>query len=168
MRKSLEAAALFALALLFWITYQAFAGPNRLPDRVATHFDAAGNANAWGPPTVLWVLPIAAAGLYLLLTVISRFPVAFNYPVRVTKDNLARLQAVALDMLVLLKTELVCFFLLLQWAIVRSARSGEGHIFLLLVPVLVVVVVATAGWGFVAMLRAAKRPAGSQNSGPVE
>lgn len=165
MRKFLEAVSLFALLMLFWITYQALAGLNRLPDRVATHFDAAGNANAWGPPTVLWVLPITAAGLYLLMTIVSRFPVAFNYPVRVTKDNAARLQAAALDMVALLKTELVSFFAILQWAIVRSARRGEGHIFALLVPALVIVVLSTVGWSLVAMLRAGRRQTGKENPG---
>ncbi len=165
MRKSLEVVALFALFLLFWITYAALEGPNRLPDRIATHFDAAGNANGWGPPTVLWVLPVAALGLYLLMSVVARFPSAWNYPVRVTRENLDRLQSVALNMVALLKTELVCFFALLQWAIVHSARSGHGRAFALLVPVLLVVVFGTIGLSFMAMLRAARPQTGSEGSG---
>lgn len=156
MRKSLEAIALFALMLLWWITYEALAGPNRLPDRIPTHFDAAGHANGWGPPAALLLWPIVAVGLYLAMTVVSRFPGAFNYPVRVTRENLARLQSVALDMVGWLKAELVCFFALLQWATVRAARSGEGHLFAIIVPAMLIIVFSTVGWSFVALFRAAR------------
>ena len=64
MRKSLEAITLAFLTFLFQITWQAFHGATPLPDKVPTHFDAAGNANVWGPPGTLWLLPLVAVGLY--------------------------------------------------------------------------------------------------------
>ncbi len=156
MRKSLEAIALIALFLMGWVTYLAFEGPDRLPDRVPIHFDMAGNPNGWGSPAVLLLLPIVTAGLYFAMTVVSRFPSTFNYPVRVTRENLARLQSVSLNMIAWLKAELCCFFAILQWAIIRAVRSGQGHLFALLVPALLVVVFSTIGWHFVALFRAAK------------
>jgi len=50
MRKLLEAVSVAGLVALYWFTWSALYGPNRLPDRVPTHFDAAGNPNAWGSP----------------------------------------------------------------------------------------------------------------------
>jgi uncharacterized membrane protein len=156
MRKSLEAIALIALFLMGWITYLAFDGPDRLPDRIPTHFDIAGNPNGWGSPAALLLLPIVAVGLYFAMTVVSRFPAAFNYPVRVTRQNLPRLQSLTLDMIVWLKAELACFFAILQWAIIRAVRSGQGQLFTWLVPGLLIVVFSTIGWHFVALFRAAK------------
>ena len=146
MRKSLEAIGLIALAVLVWITYQALAGPERLPDRIPTHFDMAGNANGWGSPAMLLLLPVVAVGLYLAMTVISRFPMAFHYPVRVTPANLPRVQELTLDMVTWLKTELACLFAVLQWWMIQAARSGDGRLPALLVPGFLVVIFATVGW----------------------
>ena len=107
MRKILELAGILALGLLVYLTWAALNGPNRLPDRVPTHFDAAGNANAWGSPNGLIIMPVIAAGVYLLMTIVARFPAAFNYPVRVTPVNLPRLQSITLDMIAWIKVEMV-------------------------------------------------------------
>ena len=156
MRKSLEAIALIAMALLVWITYDALTGPNRLPDRIPTHFDAAGNANGWGSPAALILLPIVAIGLYFAMSITALFPGVFHYPVRATRLNMPRLQEISLSMISWLKAELSVFFAVLQWAIVRAARSGQGSLFALLVPALLVVVFSTIGWHFFSMIRAAR------------
>src|ERR1017187_4836177 len=80
MRKSLEAIGLIALAVLVWITYQALAGAERLPDRIPTHFDMAGNANGWGSPAMLLLLPVIAAGLYLAINRDIPFPYGISLP----------------------------------------------------------------------------------------
>jgi len=160
MRKLLEGVGLGALALLIWITYSALTGPTRLPDRIPTHFDAVGNANGWGSPAALLLLPIVAVGIYLLITVVSMFPASFNYPVRVTAENRERLQELTLDMVTWLKTELACLFAWIQWAILQSVRSGEGRLPSLLVPGFLVVIFATALWHIFALFRAA-RPGGA-------
>lgn len=157
MRKTLEILALFVLVLLCSITWAAVYGPNHLPDRVPTHFDAAGNANAWGSPSGMILLPAIAVGLYLLMSLVSRFPGAFNYPVRVTPQNIARLQSVTLDMIAWLKTELLCLFTVLQGAFIHAARTGEGHLFPVIPPFFIAAIFATAGWHFYAMFRGARK-----------
>lgn len=160
MRKSLEFAALIALGILAWITVAALYGPDRLPDRVPTHFDAAGHANGWGSPAGMIIMPIVAVGLYLLMTLAGRFPSAFNYPVRVTPLNLPRLQTVALNMIAWIKVEIACLFAVLQWVFVQSARSGEGHLFPLVLPVFLVVIFGTVALHIAALFRAAAGPGG--------
>ncbi|HUX43181.1 MAG TPA: DUF1648 domain-containing protein [Terracidiphilus sp.] len=154
MRRSLETIALFALALTVWITYRALAGPVRLPDRIPVHFDAAGAANGWGSPSILLLLPVIALAIYLMLTVVSLFPVTFNYSVRATEQNRGELQRIVQRMLLWMKTELVCLFAVLQWAIIEAARSGQGHLFPWVVPPFLVLLFGTVGWYIVAMFRA--------------
>ncbi len=161
MRKTLEAIGLGGLAVMFWVTYSAFNGPNPLPDRIPTHFDAAGNPNGWGSPQTLWLLPVLGASLYLVITVVSQFPASFRYSVQVTEANRARLQEVTLDMLAWFKAELVCLFAVLQWWMIQAARNGGGHMSPFLVPVFLVVVFATAGWHVVALFQAARTGSGS-------
>ncbi|MGA8671351.1 MAG: DUF1648 domain-containing protein [Terracidiphilus sp.] len=156
MRKTLEFIGLLALVTLFWFTWSALYSPNRLPDRVPTHFDAAGNPNAWGSPNGMILLPIVATVLYLLVSLVSRLPESFHYPVRTTPQNIARLQTVTLNMVLWLKVEIVCLFALLQWVWIQAARSGDGHLFPMILPFFIAAVFGTIGWSVVAMFRAAR------------
>ncbi len=60
----------------------------RLPARVPAHFSLSGQVDAWGSKNSLLVLLVATVVIYGGLTFVSRFPRWFNYPVRVTADNL--------------------------------------------------------------------------------
>jgi uncharacterized membrane protein len=156
MRKTLEVIGLGALGLLAWITYWAIDGPNPLPQRIPTHFTAAGQPNAWGPPSALWLLPIVAAGVYLLISVVSLFPGSFNFPVRSTPANRPRLEALTLQMMSWIKLEMVGLLLFIQWSIIQSVRNGRATLPPVMVPLFLVVVFATAGAHLVAVFRAAK------------
>jgi uncharacterized membrane protein len=68
MRKTLEAISMGALAVLIWSTYRALTGPIRLPARIPTHFNLAGQPDSWGTPAMLLLLPALGVGLYLLMT----------------------------------------------------------------------------------------------------
>ncbi|HXR39949.1 MAG TPA: DUF1648 domain-containing protein [Terracidiphilus sp.] len=161
MRKTFEAISLGALAVLWWITWRALAGPGQLPGRIPTHFNAAGEPNAWGPPGALWLLPVAATGLYLFISLVALFPAAFNFPVRVTPVNRPLLEALTLQMIGCLKAELACLFLYIQWAILVSVRNGRASLSPLIVPLFLVAVFANIGWHMVAVFRAARARTGS-------
>jgi uncharacterized membrane protein len=154
MRKTLEAIALGALGLLFWITYSALYGPDPLPGRIPIHFSLAGQPNGWGSPSTLWLLPIVGAGVYLLITVVSRFPGSFHFPVRVTAENRPRLEELARRMILWLKAELVCLFTGLQGGIIDSARQGTLSMPLWLMPLSIAVIFGTVIAHTVAIVRA--------------
>ena len=153
MRQSLIWTGWFALALNAWITYWAVWGPNPLPQRIATHFDAAGNPNGWGSPAMLLLLPVIGAAVFATMGVVARFPGAFNYPVRVRPEFVARAQELTLEMIAWLRAELACLFLVLQWMIIDAARSGAGKAIPLLMPPFLIVVLGTIAWFVVALVR---------------
>jgi uncharacterized membrane protein len=142
--------------VIVWITWQALNGPDPLPHRIPTHFEAAGNPNGWGPASTLLLLPVIAVGLYLLISFVSQFPAVFKYPVRVTEENRERLQALTLQMLVWFKVELVCLFAWIQWFIIQSVRQGHGRFSAAAVPLFLAAVVGTAAWHIMAIFRAAQ------------
>ena len=159
MRRNLEIVGLALLAVLCWITIRALHGPDPLPARIPTHFDMSGNPNGWGSPATLWFLPAMAAAIYGLITVVSFFPSAFNYPVPVTPENRPRLQTLSLQMVAWLKVELAFLFTLLQWFILAAVRSGHGHLSVWIVPLFLVLVFGTCIGHIIAMVRAApQRP----------
>lgn len=159
MRKSAEVFGLVGLVVLIWQTWAALWGPNRLPDRVPTHFDAAGTPNAWGSPTGMLLLPVIALCVYLLVTVVAQFPQSFNYPVRVTPANIEQLRSTTLNMLAWVKAEIGWLFAVLQWAFVRSALTGNGIIFPKILPVFLVVIFGTMGWHLLTIIRAGQQRA---------
>lgn len=158
MRKTLEIIGLVMLAVLCWITWQALYGLDRLAARIPTHFNLAGTPNGWGPPSTLILLPIVAVIIYGLITVVSLFPAAFNYPVHITPENRLRLQALSLQMVAWLKFDLACLFTWLQWSIIKTVRNGHGRLSPWIVPFFLVVGFGTCIAHFVAMFRTA-RPA---------
>jgi hypothetical protein len=155
MRKSLESISLAALAFMFWLYWSARFGPGRLTGSIPTHFNFAGQPDAWGKPTMLPVLPVVAAATYLLITLVARFSSTFNFPVKVTAENRPRLEALTLDMLVWLKMEIVCLFAWIQWSTIEVSRQGRGGLSPALLPVFLVAIFGTIGWFIVAMRRAA-------------
>jgi uncharacterized membrane protein len=156
MRKTLAAVSLIAFGVLFWVTGRALYGPDRLPDKIPTHFDFAGHPNAWGSTATLILLPAIAVVLYVGISVTQMFPSAYNYPVRVTPQNRPRLQALAIAMIDWLKTELVCLFAWIQWSTIAAARGRQSGLSPALMPVSILAIFGSIGWHFVAMRRAAR------------
>jgi uncharacterized membrane protein len=161
MRRILEVIGVAALAFLIWETWRALDGPDPLPPRIPIHFDIAGNPTGWGSPAGLLLLPGIATLIYLLITAVSQFPGAFNFPVRVTAENRSRLEALALQMITFIKVELVCLFALIQSAVIDAVRQNRFGLPAALAPVFIGVVFATAIAHVVAMFRTAQPSAGS-------
>ena len=157
MRKTLEVVGLGILGWLYWITYAALHGADRLPGRVPTHFDISGQPNAWGSPQILWLLPVVGTGLYLLMTALAaiRFT-RFNLPVRVTETNLAFIQAETAVLVAWVKVETLGLFAYIQTAIIQGARIGTFRLSPALVPVFLAAVFGTVGWRLIGMIRGAR------------
>jgi uncharacterized membrane protein len=156
MRKSLEVVVLGMLGVLYWMTWAALRGPNPLPGRIPTHFDVSGNPNGWGPSNTLLLLPIVATGVYLLITVLAGISTSFNYPVRVTAENLPFIQVQTRNMVSWIKLEMICLFAYVQMAIIEAARSREFHLSGLMIPIFMLVVFGTVGWYVSVIVRGAK------------
>jgi len=155
LRRTLEFVALAALGVLWAVTAYALLGANRLPPRIPIHFDLAGHPNGWGEPTVLLLVPAIGTVMYVLMTVVSRYPGSFNYPVRVTPANRAALQELALRMMAWLKAELLVLFAWIQHGSIEAARGSQGALSPVFILVVIAVVFSTVGWHIVAMRRAA-------------
>jgi uncharacterized membrane protein len=154
MRKLLEPISLISLVILVAMTWIALHGANPLPDKIPTHFDLAGRPDAWGSSQMLFLLPVIGVFLYLTISLVSRFPSSFNYPVRVSAQNRDRLQSIALNMVAFLKAETLCLFALLQYYTLQAARNNRLGLPPFLMAIAIVIVFATMGWHIVAMRRA--------------
>jgi hypothetical protein len=158
MRRILEIVSVAALGYLLGETTRALYGPSPLTGPLPTHFNLAGRPDGWGSAHVLWLFPAIAAALYLLMTWVARYPRAFNFPVRVTPRNRPRLEELALSMTVWLKAELVSFFALIQWTLIRAARNPGRHFSAVPMPAFLALVFLTIGLHFAAIVRVGRAP----------
>ena len=156
MRKTLETIALLLLLCTWAITAYAVAGPNHLPARIPTHFNVAGQPDGWGVPAMLWLMPVVATFIHLLMTLVARYPAAFHFPVRTGPASRRQLEAIALEMLSWLKAEVVTLFAWIQYQTIQFARNGEGVLSPFFLPAVLVVVFGTILWHISAMHRAGR------------
>ncbi len=156
MRKTLEIVALLLLLMAWALTVWAVSGPSRLAAPIPVHFNAAGQPDGWASPGTLWLSPIVATVIYMLMTLVARYPAAFNFPLRTAPAARRRLETIALDMLAWLKCEVICLFAWIQYETIHLARSGQGKLSVLFLPAVLVTIFGTIAWHVVAMRRAAR------------
>ncbi len=95
-----------------------------MPDTLPTHYNAAGAADAWGGKSSLIILIVVDVMLYIVLTVASLFPAAWNVPVRITPENSLRVLPLIKDMLCLTKLYVLAMFGYLMVATSRAMPLG--------------------------------------------
>ncbi len=114
-----------------------------LPDKVPTHFNFAGTPDQWGSKYSLLLLLGVTFGLYLGLSILSRFPHIYNYPFAITDENRQRQYLLARQMMTALKAEQVCLFVFITWQTISIARGNAGDLTGWFLPVFLVVVFGT-------------------------
>lgn len=139
--KVVETTALVGVAFLVVVT--AFYWP-MVHKTIPTHFDIAGKVDGWGPKATLLPTPFICAGIYVLLTVISRFPHIFNYPVPITEENAERQYRIALTVMRWLKMEIIWLFAYLNWQMIQVALSKAKGLDVLAMPIALAVIFGTS------------------------
>jgi uncharacterized protein DUF1648 len=153
MRKSLEAAALVLLCLTWGWTANGIFGSDPLPAQIPVHFDLAGRPDRWGTPQMLWMIPLMTAVIYGLMTLVARYPSAFNFPLRIKPATRPRLEAIALNLLSWLKVEVLGLFFWIQFQAIQYSRKGRGELSPAFLPMVLLAIFGTIGWHIIAMRR---------------
>ena len=133
-----------ALTIWGWLT---------LPATIPTHFDFAGNPNAYGSKATLLLLPIISTCVAALLALLTRFPHMYNYPWPITLENASRQYLLARKFLRIVMLEIVWMFAGLQWLIIQAAQNQSESRILLFVAAMVFILLLSV----VLFLRAAFR-----------
>ena len=75
----------------------------QIPDQIPTHYNFAGEADGYGGKGSLIFMMVLAWFMFILITVLMRFPNTWNMPVKVTAENKARLYSITKAMLEVIK-----------------------------------------------------------------
>ena len=83
---------------------------SKIPDKVPMHYDFAGNIDRWGSKLEILILPIITWIMYVFMTIIEKFPEAWNTGVKVTEENIERVYSTLLHLVSTIKFIMVCVF----------------------------------------------------------
>lgn len=120
-----------------------------LPDTVATHFDASGQADDWGPKWSILVLAGIMVLLSLALAAMSTRPRGFNYPSEVTEDNAQAIYREGERMLVWTLLGMQMIYFGIAWS---TLETGGGS----LLAAGLVILIGAAVIGIIRLVRAAR------------
>lgn len=105
-----------------------------LPERIPTHFGADGQPDGWSGKGFMLVLPAVFVLIYLVLSVLQRFPHAYNYVVKITPENAARQYRLAVGLIRSLKLFIGLMFGYITFQTIQVAldhAEGLGAAFLI-------------------------------------
>ena len=109
------------VAVLMGLCGYAFAVWAKIPARVPVHFGARGLPDAWGARSSLLLLPMLGVLLFVVMTVLERYPRLYNYPVSVTAENADALFRLGRQLVVTVKLTTTAILGYLFWASKRVA-----------------------------------------------
>ena len=104
--------AVFGILVMIW---------SDIPNRIPQHFGFTGQPDAWGDKETLFFLPVVSGLLYLLLSIVSKYPHVFNYPVEITEKNAGEQYLLARLLLGWLKLVIVWQLAFIQYKTVMVA-----------------------------------------------
>ena len=135
--KFLEAASLVLLVYLIAMTLVIY---YRLPEEIPVHFNAAGEVNRYGNKSTILIFAVIAPFLYVIFTVLNKYPHKFNYPVHITPGNALKQYIYVTRFLRAMKTSILFFFILLVHVIYKAVQSQNGALNPLLLPALMALI----------------------------
>lgn len=100
----------------------------RLPEKIPTHYNGAGEIDGYGSRFTIWLTPVSMILMYLFISFLEKHPNWWNTGVTVTKKNSEKVYAVLKNMIVTLKLVLVLIFGYMSiWS---TTGKGLGTLFL--------------------------------------
>ena len=91
-----------------------------LPNSVPAHFDIHGTANAFGNKHTMFIPLVIAILLYIGLSIVTRYPHIYNYPVRITELNVQHVYRIGIRTIRIVKLLTLSLLLFIMLKIIRG------------------------------------------------
>ncbi|MCL6589556.1 MAG: DUF1648 domain-containing protein [Firmicutes bacterium] len=118
----------------------------KLPKAIPSHFNFLGEIDAYGDKNILLLLLLLVLALYILLSVISKFPHIYNYPVEITEENAEKQYRNAIRLMRIMKFVMVAIFTYIQYAIIKSALNQKSELDIWFLPVFLIAIFLPVGY----------------------
>lgn len=157
MRTVLEIASALALLVAGFTTVMALYGANAIQSVEPMTNPFSSHERDWGTRARLLEVPAVMLVVCALGFLLTRYSAGLKFPVRVTSENYAQLQALAKSMISWLKAEVLTLFAWLQIILIQEARGRRSGIPILAFQTFTLVIFATAFIHYLAIRRQASR-----------
>lgn len=132
-----------SILLLLIIWFNCFYYYSKLPDIIPTHFNAAGQPDAEGKKSTLFMLPVISTFIYALMTIINFFPHTFNFPSKITPENALKQYTLATRMVRFIKVIIMFMFAVIIIMTVKTATGDTDGLGVWFTPLLVALLFVT-------------------------
>lgn len=139
-----------ALAALWGVAVYSYANA---PDVVPTHFNFAGEADAFGDKQTVFIMPVIGTFLFTVLTLLNNYPYIFNYPVKITPQNALQQYTHATRMIRHLRLAIMLLFIIIESYTYAAATGRAGDFGDWLLPVAAGLVFIPLLWYLVKVFR---------------
>jgi uncharacterized membrane protein len=116
----------FSRLLLLFLWLSVFYMYKHLPDIIPTHFNVSGEVDDYGNKYTLFLIPLLGTVLFVVMSILVRYPEKFNYPVKITPTNAQRQYVLATRLIRWLNVTIMIVFNGLLWLIYYSAIKSEA------------------------------------------
>jgi uncharacterized membrane protein len=123
-----------------------------IPGTVPIHFNGAGEPDGWGSKVNLWILLVIGSLMWVLLTVLEKFPHVYNY-LFLTEENAERQYKNARLMLNVIKNEILLFFVYMSWVSGEIANGKNTSLSIWDLPIFIITITATIAFFIVRSIK---------------
>ena len=146
----LEAVAVCGILLGIFLTFRQW---GTLSATIPIHFDAAGNADGFGPKKMIWLLPVISVVMIPPMLFLRRIPWLLNMPIEVTEQNAALQYGLIVRLLSLLACFISLLFLVLVYDTLSIADGGTSLLGWMFMPIFIAGNLGPIIWYFIAALK---------------
>lgn len=128
-----------------------------LPDVIPTHFNGIGQPDSFGDKQAVFILPIVASILYMILTVLTTIPLRANAKKHSNGDENIETLIYVWRMIRFLKMNLLFLFGAILIQTIRTARCSANGLGLWFLPVTLCMVILPIGYFVFKLYKSSKK-----------
>ncbi|WP_353778147.1 DUF1648 domain-containing protein [Winogradskyella sp. 3972H.M.0a.05] len=119
---------LISITLLVLTWYYVISQYADLPETIASHFNAEGEADGYSGKIVLWLLPGLSTLIYVGLLILTKYPHIHNYMVNITEENALKNYRFSIRMLRIVNFLCVLLFAYIVFKMIEGARDNQSSL----------------------------------------
>lgn len=99
----------------------------KLPAEIPAHYNFEGEVTRIGSKVELWILPIIVTVLVVPISFLCKFPHTFNYPLKITEENVEKVYTDGRLMMASMNLLIVALFFVLVIKVIHDTRNPNNQ-----------------------------------------
>lgn len=128
----------YFLLILFWVITSLVY--KHLPNEIPTHYNSFGEVDVYGEKTTIFLLPLIATVLFLIVSISAKNPHTFNYSITITEQNAETQYKNAMRFMQLIKLFMLIVFIFIDYKTIQIALNKSENLGVWFLPALIFMV----------------------------